>query len=105
MNLTEPHCGTDLGLMRTRAEPSPDSTALSHHRQKIFIPPANMTCGREHRPPGARQAPGGGEGTKGISLFIVPKFLVNPDGSLGARNALSCGKVEEKMASTATPPA
>ena len=96
MNLTEPHCGTDLGLMRTRAEPQPDGS----HRitgQKIFISAGehDLTDNIIHLV--LAKAPGGGEGTKGISLFIVPKFLVNADGALGSRNLLSVGKIEEKM--------
>ncbi len=96
MNLTEPHCGTDLGLMRTKAEPQADGS-YRITGQKIFISAGehDMAANIVHLV--LAKAPGGGEGTKGISLFIVPKFLVNPDGSLGARNSLSCGKVEEKM--------
>jgi alkylation response protein AidB-like acyl-CoA dehydrogenase len=96
MNLTEPHCGTDLGLMRTKAEPHADGS-YRITGQKIFISAGehDMAANIVHLV--LAKAPGGGEGTKGISLFIVPKFLVNPDGSLGARNSLSCGKVEEKM--------
>ncbi len=96
MNLTEPHCGTDLGLLRTRAEPRADgSYAITG--QKIFISAGEHDlCGNIIHLVLAR-IPGGPAGVKGISLFIVPKFLVNPDGSLGDRNALSCGKIEEKM--------
>jgi alkylation response protein AidB-like acyl-CoA dehydrogenase len=96
MNLTEPHCGTDLGLMRTKAEPQADG---SYHitGQKIFISAGEHDMADNIIHLVLAKAPGGGEGTKGISLFIVPKFLVNADGSLGARNALSVGKVEEKM--------
>ena len=96
MNLTEPHCGTDLGLMRTKAVPQADgSYAITG--QKIFISAGDhdLTANIVHLV--LAKAPGGGEGTRGISLFIVPKFLVNPDGSLGARNSLSVGKIEEKM--------
>ena len=96
MNLTEPHCGTDLGLMRTKAEPQPDGT-YRITGQKIFISAGEHDLAENIIHLVLAKAPGGGEGTKGISLFIVPKFLVNPDGSLGARNALACGKVERKM--------
>ena len=96
MNLTEPHCGTDLGLMRTKAEPQADGS-YRITGQKIFISAGEHDMAENIIHLVLAKAPGGGEGTKGISLFIVPKFLVNADGSLGARNALSCGKIEEKM--------
>jgi hypothetical protein len=96
MNLTEPHCGTDLGLMRTRAEPQADGS-YRITGQKIFISAGDHDMAENIIHLVLAKAPGGGEGTKGISLFIVPKVLVNDDGSLGARNALSVGKVEEKM--------
>ncbi|MBK6466596.1 MAG: acyl-CoA dehydrogenase C-terminal domain-containing protein [Rhodobacter sp.] len=96
MNLTEPHCGTDLGLMRTRAEPQKDGS-YRITGQKIFISAGEHDMAENIIHLVLAKAPGGGEGTKGISLFIVPKFLVNEDGSLGARNAVSCGKIEEKM--------
>ena len=96
MNLTEPHCGTDLGLIRTKAEPQADgSYAITG--QKIFISAGDHDMAENVIHLVLAKAPGGGEGTKGISLFIVPKYLVNSDGSLGARNAVSVGKVEEKM--------
>ena len=96
MNLTEPHCGTDLGLMRTRAEPQADGS-YKITGQKIFISAGDHDMAENIIHLVLAKAPGGGEGTKGISLFIVPKFLVNDDGSLGARNSLSVGKIEEKM--------
>ncbi|MFN4154985.1 MAG: acyl-CoA dehydrogenase C-terminal domain-containing protein [Paracoccaceae bacterium] len=96
MNLTEPHCGTDLGLMRTKAEPQSDGSYLITG-QKIFISAGEHDLAENIIHLVLAKAPGGGEGTRGISLFIVPKFLVNEDGSLGERNALSCGKIEEKM--------
>ncbi|MEF3048373.1 acyl-CoA dehydrogenase C-terminal domain-containing protein [Pseudotabrizicola sp. L79] len=96
MNLTEPHCGTDLGLMRTKAEPQADGS-YKITGQKIFISAGEHDLAENIIHLVLAKAPGGGEGTKGISLFIVPKFLVNDDGSLGARNSLSCGKIEEKM--------
>ncbi|MFV0410472.1 MAG: acyl-CoA dehydrogenase C-terminal domain-containing protein [Paracoccus sp. (in: a-proteobacteria)] len=96
MNLTEPHCGTDLGLLRTRAEPQDDGSYLITG-QKIFISAGDHDMSDNVIHLVLAKAPGGGEGTKGISLFIVPKFLVNEDGSLGARNAVSVGNLEEKM--------
>ena len=96
MNLTEPHCGTDLGLMRTKAEPQADGS-YKITGQKIFISAGEHDMADNIIHLVLAKAPGGGAGTKGISLFIVPKFLVNADGSLGARNALSVGKIEEKM--------
>ncbi len=96
MNLTEPHCGTDLGMMRTKAEPQADGS-YRISGQKIFISAGDHDLAENVIHLVLAKAPGGGEGTKGISLFIVPKFLVNGDGSLGARNAVSVGKVEEKM--------
>ncbi len=90
MNLTEPQCGTDLGLIRTRAEPEADAWRISG--TKIFISAGDhdMTGNIVHLV--LAKAPGGGEGTRGISLFVVPKML--PDGS---RNAVSVGKLEAKM--------
>jgi len=96
MNLTEPHCGTDLGLMRTRAEPQADGS-YKITGTKIFISAGEHDLAENIIHLVLAKAPGGGEGTKGISLFIVPKFLVNADGSLGARNSLAVGKVEHKM--------
>jgi len=96
MNLTEPHCGTDLGLMRTKAEPQADGS-YKITGQKIFISAGDHDMSSNVIHLVLAKAPGGGEGTKGISLFIVPKFLVNADGTPGARNAVSVGKIEEKM--------
>lgn len=96
MNLTEPHCGTDLGLMRTKAEPQADGS-YRITGTKIFISAGEHDMSENIIHLVLAKAPGGGEGTKGISLFIVPKFLVNADGSLGARNSLAVGKVEHKM--------
>ena len=96
MNLTEPHCGTDLGLMRTKAEPQADGS-YKITGTKIFISAGEHDMSDNIIHLVLAKAPGGGEGTKGISLFIVPKFLVNADGSLGARNSLAVGKVEHKM--------
>jgi len=96
MNLTEPHCGTDLGMMRTKAEPQADGS-YKITGQKIFISAGDHDLAENIIHLVLAKAPGGGEGTKGISLFIVPKFIVNDDGSLGARNPVSVGKIEEKM--------
>jgi len=96
MNLTEPHCGTDLGLIRTKAEPADDGT-YRITGQKIWISAGEHDLSENIIHLVLAKAPGGGEGTKGISLFIVPKFLVNADGSLGERNAVTCGGLESKM--------
>ena len=96
MNLTEPHCGTDLGLMRTRAEPQDDGS-YKITGTKIFISAGDHDLAENIIHLVLAKAPGGGEGTKGISLFVVPKLLVGADGTLGARNAVSVGKIEEKM--------
>ncbi len=96
MNLTEPHCGTDLGQIRTRAEPQEDGS-YRITGTKIFISAGDQDITENVIHLVLAKAPGGGPGTKGISLFIVPKFLVNEDGSLGARNAVSVGNLEEKM--------
>ncbi|KAJ55220.1 acyl-CoA dehydrogenase [Actibacterium mucosum KCTC 23349] len=96
MNLTEPHCGTDLGLMRTKAEPQDDGS-YKVTGQKIFISAGDHDMSDNVIHLVLAKIPGGPEGIKGISLFIVPKFLVNDDGSLGERNGVSVGKIEEKM--------
>ncbi len=96
MNLTEPHCGTDLGLIRTKAVPNDDgSYAISG--TKIFISSGehDMTENIIHLV--LAKTPDAPDSVKGISLFIVPKFIVNDDGSLGDRNTLSCGSIEHKM--------
>jgi acyl-CoA dehydrogenase len=96
MNLTEPHCGTDLGLLRTKAAPQADGS-YKITGQKIFISAGehDMVDNIIHLV--IARIEGAPEGTKGISLFIVPKFLVNEDGSLGARNGVHCGAIEHKM--------
>ncbi|MCM2396763.1 acyl-CoA dehydrogenase C-terminal domain-containing protein [Rhizobium sp. S95] len=96
MNLTEPHCGTDLGLLRTKAVPNGDGS-YRISGQKIFISAGEhgMTDNIIHLV--IARIEGAPEGTKGISLFVVPKYLVNEDGSLGARNGVSCGAIEHKM--------
>ena len=96
MNLTEPQCGTDLGLIRTKAEPSEDGT-YRITGQKIWISAGEHDLTENIVHLVLAKIPGGPEGTRGISLFIVPKFLVNEDGSLGNRNAVTCGGLEEKM--------
>ncbi|WP_380786535.1 acyl-CoA dehydrogenase C-terminal domain-containing protein [Sphingomonas sp. R86521] len=96
MNLTEPQCGTDLGLIRTKAEPQADgSYAITG--TKIFI-----SSGEHDLTPNIihlvlAKTPGAPDSSKGISLFVVPKVLVNEDGSLGARNGVTCGSIEHKM--------
>ena len=96
MNLTEPHCGTDLGLLKTRAEENADGS-YSITGTKIFISSGEHDLSENiiHLVLAKRQ--GAPDNVKGISLFVVPKFLVNEDGSLGARNAVSCGALEKKM--------
>jgi alkylation response protein AidB-like acyl-CoA dehydrogenase len=96
MNLTEPHCGTDLGLIRTRVVPNGDgSYAVSG--TKIFISSGEHDLTENIIHLVLAKTPDAPDSVKGISLFIVPKFLVNADGSLGARNSLSCGSIEHKM--------
>jgi len=96
MNLTEPHCGTDLGLIRTKAEPAGDDT-YKITGQKIWISAGEHDMCDNIIHLVLAKLPDAPEGVKGISLFIVPKFMVNDDGSLGERNSLSCGGLEEKM--------
>ena len=96
MNLTEPQCGTDLGLIRTRAEPQGDGS-YSITGTKIFISAGehDLTDNIIHLV--LAKTPGAPDSSKGISLFVVPKVMVNDDGSLGTRNAVSCGSIEHKM--------
>jgi hypothetical protein len=96
MNLTEPHCGTDLGMLRTKAVPQSDGS-YRITGQKIFISAGehDFTDNIVHLV--LARIEGAPAGVKGISLFVVPKFLPNGDGTPGARNTLSCGKIEEKM--------
>jgi acyl-CoA dehydrogenase len=96
MNLTEPHCGTDLGQMRTKAIPQPDGS-FQITGQKIFISAGDHDMAENIIHLVLAKIVGAPEGIKGVSLFIVPKFLVNDDGFLGQRNALSVGKLEDKM--------
>jgi alkylation response protein AidB-like acyl-CoA dehydrogenase len=104
MNLTEPQAGSDLALVRTRAEPQPDG---SH---KLFGTKIFITYGEHDMAPNIvhlvlARVSGAPEGVKGISLFIVPKFLVNADGSLGARNDAYCVSIEHKLGIKASPTA
>jgi alkylation response protein AidB-like acyl-CoA dehydrogenase len=96
MNLTEPHCGTDLGLIRTKAEPQADGT-YKVSGTKIFISAGEHDMSENIIHLVLAKATGSPDTVKGISLFIVPKYLVNEDGSLGARNGVSCGSIEHKM--------
>ncbi|HTH79957.1 MAG TPA: acyl-CoA dehydrogenase C-terminal domain-containing protein [Ramlibacter sp.] len=96
MCLTEPHCGTDLGMLRTKAEPQPDGT----HKltgSKIFISAGehDMVANIVHLV--LARLPDAPKGSKGISLFVVPKYNVNTDGTLGARNTIYCTGLEHKM--------
>ncbi|MDX2277789.1 MAG: acyl-CoA dehydrogenase C-terminal domain-containing protein [Hyphomonadaceae bacterium] len=96
MNLTEPHCGTDLGLLRTKAVPQADGS-YRITGQKIFISAGEHDLAENIIHLVLARIEGAPAGTKGISLFIVPKFLLNADGSPGKRNGVVCGKLEEKM--------
>ncbi|MCZ8177397.1 MAG: acyl-CoA dehydrogenase C-terminal domain-containing protein [Rhizobium sp.] len=96
MNLTEPHCGTDLGLLRTKAVPNGDGS-YKISGQKIFISAGEHDMSDNIIHLVLARIEGAPEGTKGISLFIVPKFMVGDDGSVGARNTVSCGAIEHKM--------
>jgi alkylation response protein AidB-like acyl-CoA dehydrogenase len=96
MNLTEPHCGTDLGLLKTRADENPDGS-YSITGTKIFISSGEHDLSENIIHLVLAKRAGAPDNVKGISLFVVPKFLVNEDGSIGARNALSCGALEKKM--------
>ncbi|NRB04417.1 MAG: acyl-CoA dehydrogenase, partial [Rhodobacteraceae bacterium] len=96
MNLTEPHCGTDLGLMRTKAVPQDDGS-YKISGQKIFISSGDHDMADNIVHLVLAKIPGGPDGIKGVSLFIVPKIMVDEDGNLGARNGVSVGKIEEKM--------
>ncbi len=100
MCLTEPHCGTDLGLLRTKAEPIVDGSADGSYRitgGKIFISAGEHDLAENIIHLVLARLPDAPAGSKGISLFVVPKFLVNADGSLGARNGIHCSGLEHKM--------
>ena len=96
MNLTEPHCGTDLGLIRTKAVPNGDGS-YAVTGTKIFISSGEHDLAENIVHLVLAKTPDAPDNVKGISLFIVPKFLVNEDGSLGERNTLGCGSLEHKM--------
>ncbi len=96
MCLTEPHCGTDLGLLRTKAEPQADGS-YRITGQKIFISAGEHDLAENIVHLVLARLPDAPAGSKGISLFIVPKFHANPDGTLGDRNAIFCGALEHKM--------
>ncbi len=96
MCLTEPHCGTDLGLLRAKAEPQSDGT-YRLTGQKIFISAGEHDLSANILHLVLARLPDAPVGSKGISLFLVPKFHVNADGSLGERNPIFCGALEHKM--------
>jgi len=96
MNLTEPHCGTDLGLLRSKAVKQADGS-YKISGTKIFISAGEHDLSQNIIHLVLARIEGAPAGTKGISLFVVPKVMVNDDGSLGAPNAVSCGSIEEKM--------
>jgi alkylation response protein AidB-like acyl-CoA dehydrogenase len=96
MNLTEPHCGTDLGLLRTKAVPQPDGS-YKITGTKIFISAGEHDLAENIVHLVLARIEGAPAGTRGVSLFIVPKFLPGTEGALGARNGVSCGSIEEKM--------
>ncbi len=96
MCLTEAHCGTDLGLLRSKAEPQGDGTYLITG-SKIFISAGEHDISDNIVHLVLARLPDAPEGSKGISLFLVPKFMPNEDGSLGERNGIACGAIEEKM--------
>ena len=96
MNLTEPHCGTDLGLLKTRAEPNDDGS-YSITGTKIFISAGEHDMSENIIHMVLAKRVGAPDNVKGISLFVVPKYQVGEDGSVGERNSLSCGAIEKKM--------
>jgi alkylation response protein AidB-like acyl-CoA dehydrogenase len=96
MNLTEPHCGTDLGLIKTRAAAA-ENGSYRITGQKIFISAGEHDLAENIVHLVLARIEGAPAGTKGLSLFVVPKLLPDADGNPGARNAVSCGSIEEKM--------
>ena len=96
MCLTEPHCGTDLGMLRTRAELQADGS-YSITGTKIFISAGEHDLTENILHLVLARLPDAPGGTKGISLFLVPKFLPKADGSVGERNGIRCGAIEHKM--------
>ena len=98
MCLTEPHCGSDLGLLRTRAEPNPDAQGIYRiSGTKIFITAGEHDFTENIVHLVLARLPDAPAGVKGISLFIVPKFKVDRSGAMAARNAVSCASIEHKM--------
>ncbi len=97
MCLTEPHCGSDLGLLKTYAESTSDDGVYNITGSKIFISSGEHDMADNIVHIVLARLPDAPEGIKGISLFLVPKFSVNDDGSIGDRNAVTCGSIEEKM--------
>ena len=104
MNLTEPQAGSDLSVVRTRAEPQPDGS-YKLFGTKIFITYGEHDMAENIVHLVLARVVGAPEGVKGISLFICPKFLVNADGSLGARNDVHCVSIEHKLGIKASPTA
>jgi butyryl-CoA dehydrogenase len=104
MNLTEPQAGSDLALVRTRAVPQGDGS-YKIHGTKIYITYGEHDMAENIVHLVLARTPGAPEGVKGISLFIVPKFLVNADGSVGARNDVHCVSIEHKLGIKASPTA
>ncbi|MDH4287351.1 MAG: acyl-CoA dehydrogenase C-terminal domain-containing protein [Aquincola sp.] len=96
MCLTEPHCGTDLGLLRSKADPQPDGS-YRITGQKIFISSGEHDLAENIIHLVLARLPDAPPGSKGISLFVVPKFVPNADGTLGARNGIFCTGLEQKM--------
>jgi alkylation response protein AidB-like acyl-CoA dehydrogenase len=96
MCLTEPHCGTDLGMLRSKAEPQPDGS-YRITGNKIFISSGEHNLADNIIHLVLARLPDSPVGSKGISLFVVPKFLIKADGHLGARNPIFCGALEHKM--------
>jgi alkylation response protein AidB-like acyl-CoA dehydrogenase len=96
MCLTEAHCGTDLGMMRSKAEPLPDGN-YKLTGNKIFISAGEHDLAANIIHLVLARLPDAPAGSKGISLFVVPKYLVNADGSMGERNPIFCGALEHKM--------
>ena len=96
MNLTEPHCGTDLGLLKTRADPNPDGS-YSLTGTKIFISSGEHDLSENIIHMVIAKIAGAPDNVKGISRFVVPKFLINDAGSVGERNGVTCGSIEKKM--------
>ena len=96
MNLTEPHCGTDLGLIKTKAEPQSDGS-YKITGTKIFISSGEHDLSENIIHLVLAKITGAPDNVKGISLFIVPKFMVGDDGAIGARNPVTCGSIEHKM--------